>query len=71
MYPILSILHRNKQDLVEATCEGNTISLGEMYHLLLYLEWDISRIHGDFGIVGYTKSEISGLEAKKNARAYL
>jgi hypothetical protein len=42
-----------------------------MYHLLLYLEWDISLIHGDLGIIGYTNSEISGLEADKNARAYL
>jgi hypothetical protein len=36
--PILSILHRNKQDLIEVTYEGETMSLGEMYHLLLYLE---------------------------------
>ena len=69
--PILSILHRNIQDLVEATCEGETMSLGEIYHLLLYLEWDISLIHSDLGIVGYTNSEISGSEADKNARAYL
>ncbi|PKC57822.1 hypothetical protein RhiirA1_471897 [Rhizophagus irregularis] len=69
--PILSILHRNIQDLVEATCEGETMSLGEIYHLLLYLEWDISLIHGDLGIVSYTNSEISGSEADKNARAYL
>ncbi|CAI2201226.1 6522_t:CDS:1, partial [Funneliformis geosporum] len=69
--PILSILHRNKQDLIEVTCEGETMSLGKMYHLLLYLEWDISLIHGDLGIVGHTNSEISGLEAEKNARAYL
>jgi hypothetical protein len=54
MHPILSILHQNKQDLVEATCEGDSISLGKMYHLLLYLEWDISLILGDLGIVGYT-----------------
>jgi hypothetical protein len=68
--PILSILHRNIQDLVEATCEGETMSLGEMYYLLLYLEWDISLIHSDLSIDGYTNSEISGLEAEKNARAY-
>jgi len=47
------------------------MTLGEIYHLLLYLEWDISLIHGDLGIVGYTNSKISGLEAEKNARAYL
>jgi hypothetical protein len=71
MHPILSILHQNKQDLIEATCEGDSISLEEMYHLLLYLEWNISLIHDDLGIVSYTNSEISGLEADKNARAYL
>jgi hypothetical protein len=69
--PILSILHQNKQDLVEITCEGESMTLGKMYHLLLYFEWDISLIHSDLGIVGYTNSEISGLEADKNARAYL
>ena len=69
--PILSILHRNKQDLVEVTCEGESMSLGEIYHLLLYLEWDISLIHDDLGIVGFTNPEISGLEVKKNARVYL
>jgi hypothetical protein len=47
------------------------MSLGEMYHLLLYLEWDISLIHSDLDIVGHTNSEISGLEVEKNARAYL
>ncbi|POG61803.1 hypothetical protein GLOIN_2v1786103 [Rhizophagus irregularis DAOM 181602=DAOM 197198] len=47
------------------------MSLGEIYHLLLYLEWDISLIHGDLGIVSYTNSEISRSEADKNARAYL
>ena len=51
--PILSILHRNIQDLVEATCEGETMSLGEIYHLLLYLEEDISIIQDYLGIVSY------------------
>jgi hypothetical protein len=69
--PILSILHRNKQFLIEVTCEEETMLLGEMYHLLLYLEWDISLIHGNLGIIGHTNSEISGLETEKNARAYL
>ena len=68
--PILSILHRNIQDLVEATCEGETMTLGEMYHLLLYLEWDISLIYNNLDIVSYTNLEISGLEADKNARVY-
>jgi hypothetical protein len=71
LLPILSILHRNKQDLVEVTCEGESMSLGEIYHLLLYLEWDIGLIHDDLGIVGYTNPKISRLEADKNARAYL
>jgi hypothetical protein len=69
--PILSILHQNKQDLIEVTCEGEIMSLGKMYHLLLYLEWNISLIHGNLGIIGHTNLEISGLEAEKNARAYL
>ncbi|PKK57399.1 hypothetical protein RhiirC2_798099 [Rhizophagus irregularis] len=37
------------------------MSLGKMYHLLLYLEWDISLIHGDLGIVSYTNPKISEL----------
>jgi hypothetical protein len=71
IFPILSILHRNIQDLIEATCKEKTMSLREIYHLLLYLEWDISLIHSDLDIVSYTNSEISGLEANKNAKAYL
>ena len=35
---IFSILYRNIQDLVEATCEGETMTLREMYHLLLSLK---------------------------------
>jgi hypothetical protein len=64
---ILTILYQNIQVLVEAT----ELSLGEIYHLLLYLEDDISMIQNYLGIVGYTNQEISGLEADKNARAYL
>ena len=71
LLPILSILHQNKQDLVEATYEGDIISLGEIYHFLLYLEWEIGLIHDDLGIVSYTNPKISGLEANKNARTYL
>jgi hypothetical protein len=71
IHPILTILYRNIQDLVKVTCEGESMSLGEIYHLLLYLEWDISLIHDDLGIVGYTNPKKSRLEADKNARAYL
>ena len=47
------------------------LSLGETYHLLLYLEDDINLVQDHLGIVGYNNREISGLEADKNARAYL
>ena len=40
-HPFLTILHRNKEDLIEISFG---ISLGEIYHLLLYLEDDISII---------------------------
>ncbi|PKK61074.1 hypothetical protein RhiirC2_792344 [Rhizophagus irregularis] len=59
------------EELVQIVRIMEGMSLGEIYHLLLYLEWDISLIHDDLGIVGYTNPEISGLEADKNARAYL
>ena len=62
---ILKILHRYKEDLMK-------ISFEEIYHLLLYLEEDISMIQDHLGIVGHSDQEISGLEeANKNARAYL
>jgi hypothetical protein len=67
--PILIILHRYREELMDMAL--GELSLGETYHLLLYLEEDISVIQNDLGIVGYTNPEISGLEADKNARAYL
>ena len=67
-HPILTILYENIQDLEEET----KMSLGTLYHLLLYLEEDISMIQDHLGIVGHSDQEISGLEeANKNARAYL
>ena len=66
--PILTILYENIQDLEEGTFRK--MPLGTLYHLLLYLEEEISMIQNDLGIVGYTNSEISGSEADKNARAY-
>jgi hypothetical protein len=68
-HPILIILHRYKEELIDMS--SGELSLGETYHLLLYLEEDINLIQDHLGIVGYTNSEISGLEADKNARAYL
>ena len=69
-HPVLTILYNNMHDL-----EGETYgkrSLGTLYHLLLYLEEDISMIQDHLGIVGHSDQEISGLEeANKNARAYL
>ena len=69
-HPILTILYENIQDLEEETF--GKMSLGILYHLLLYLEEDISVIQNDLGIVSHSDQEISGLEeANKNARAYL
>ncbi|GES78543.1 hypothetical protein GLOIN_2v1773513 [Rhizophagus clarus] len=65
--PILTILYENIEDLEEFM----KMSLGTLYHLLLYLEEEISTIQDHLGIDGYTNQEISGLEADKNARAYL
>ena len=67
---ILTILYENIQDFEEETFEK--ISLRILYHLLLYLEEDISMIQNDLGIISHSDQEISGLEeANKNARAYL
>ena len=69
-HPVLTILYNNIHDL-----EGETYgkrSLGTLYHLLLYLEENISMIQNVLGIVSHSDQEISGLEeANKNAKAYL
>jgi len=69
-HPVLTILYNNMHDL-----EGETYgkrSLGTLYHLLLYLEEDISMIQNYLAIVTHSDRKISGLEeANKNARAYL
>jgi hypothetical protein len=67
--PILIILHRCREELMDMS--SGELSLGETYHLLLYLEDDINLVQDHLGIVGYNNREISGLEADKNARAYL
>ena len=68
-HPILTILHQNMQDLMDVTF--GEMSLGEIYHLLLYLERDISTIQDLLDIDGYTNREISEIEADKNAIGYL
>jgi hypothetical protein len=69
-HPILTTLYENIQDFDDVTF--GKMSLGTLYHLLLYLEEDISAIQDHLGIVGHSDQEIRGLEeANKNARAYL
>jgi len=51
-HPILIILRQNIQDLVEVIF--GKMSFGEIYHLLLYLEENISMIRDHLGIVSYT-----------------
>ncbi len=68
-HPILTILHQNMQDLMDVTF--GEMPLGEIYHLLLYLERDISTIQDLLDIDGYTNREICEIEADKNAIGYL
>ena len=68
-HPILTILHQNMQDLMDLTF--GELPLGEMYHLILYLEREISSIQDLLDIDGYTNREISKIEADKNAIGYL
>ena len=68
-HPILTILHQNMRDLMDVTF--GKLPLGEIYHLLLYLERDISTIQDLLDIDGYTNREISEIEADKNAIGYL
>ena len=69
-HPILTTLYENMQDFDEVTF--GKMSLETLYHLLLYLEEDISVIQDHLGIDSHSDQEISGLEeANKNARAYL
>ena len=69
-HPILTTLYENMQDFDEVTF--GKMSLETLYHLLLYLEEDISTIQDHLGIDSHSDQEISGLEeANKNARAYL
>jgi len=49
---ILTILYENIQDFEEETF--GKMSLRTLYHLLLYLEEDISVIQNDLGIVSHS-----------------
>ena len=51
-HPILTILYENIQDFEKETFEK--MSLETLYHLLLYLEEDISVIQNDLSIVSYS-----------------
>ncbi|RIA91213.1 hypothetical protein C1645_737285 [Glomus cerebriforme] len=67
--PILNILHENREDLIERST--GEFTLREKYHLLLYLEADISMIQAYLGIVGYTNEETIKEDAEKDVRAYI
>ena len=61
--PILNILHQNREDLIERST--GEFTLREKYHLLLYLEEDISIIQNYLDIVSYTDEETIKEEAEK------
>ncbi|RGB21579.1 hypothetical protein C1646_777691 [Rhizophagus diaphanus] len=66
---ILIILHQYRKDLMDVSL--GEFSLREKYHLLLYLEEDISTIQNYLGIIGYTDEEMIKEEAEKDVRAYI
>ncbi|RGB42322.1 hypothetical protein C1646_788933 [Rhizophagus diaphanus] len=69
-HSMLIILHRyDRKDLMDVSI--GEFSLREKYHLLLYLEEDISMIQNYLGIVGYTDEEMIIEEAEKDVRAYI
>ena len=68
-HPTLNTLHRYREDLIDRSL--GEFSLREKYHLLLYLEEDISIIQNYLGIVGYTDEETIKEEAEKDVRAYI
>src|SRR5688572_16706823 len=65
--PILNTLHQHKEDLIERST--GEFTLREQYHLLLYLEEDISIIQAYLGIVSYTNEEMIKEDAEKDVRA--
>ena len=68
-HPTLNTLHRYRKDLIDISL--GEFSLGEKYHLLLYLKEDISIIQHYLGIVGYTNEETIKEKAEKDVRAYI
>ncbi|CAB4419631.1 unnamed protein product [Rhizophagus irregularis] len=68
-HPMLIILHRYRKDLMDVSI--GEFSLREKYHLLLYLEADISMIQAYLDIVGYTNEETIKEDAEKDVRAYI
>ena len=68
-HPTLITLHQYREDLIDRS--SGELSLREKYHLLLYLEEDISMIQHNLGIVGYTDEETIKEEAEKDVRAYI
>ena len=68
-HPTLNILHQHKEDLIDRSV--GEISLREKYHLLLYLEEDISMIQAYLGIIGYTNEETIKEDTEKDVRAYI
>ncbi|PKK58733.1 hypothetical protein RhiirC2_795854, partial [Rhizophagus irregularis] len=66
---ILNYTSRLLEDLIDRSL--GEFSLREKYHLLLYLEEDISMIQHYLGIVGYTNEETIKEEAEKDVRAYI
>ena len=68
-HSMLIILHRYRKDLMDVSL--GEFSLREKYHLLLYLEADISMIQAYLDIVGYTNEETIKEDAEKDVRAYI
>ena len=68
-HPTLNTLHRYREDLIVRSL--GKFSLREKYHLLLYLEENISIIQNYLGIVSYTVEETIKEEAEKDVRAYI
>ncbi|PKC54783.1 hypothetical protein RhiirA1_505440, partial [Rhizophagus irregularis] len=66
-HPTLNTLHRHRKDLMDVSL--GEFALREKYHLLLYLEEDISMIQAYLGIVGYTNEETIKEDAEKDVRA--
>src|SRR5688572_1038528 len=67
--PILDTLHQNREYLIERSI--GEFTLREKYHLLLYLEADISMIQAYLNIVSYINEETIQEDTEKDVRAYI